>query len=272
MLFRRFTALAAVALTAILGAATASAKTVDLGFSIDGSGSVSEVNFDTTRNALALALANIPTSGPVTYRVAVTQFGQTVETIVPVTVVTPASIGGIQTAVQGAVYQRGNQTRTDLAITQTFGLFQTAGLGDTTLINITTDGQPFTSGISSTAAQANAEAAALTAFNAGLNGLSFEAVGNFSSTGLSNTARIAGLGTTGNVAGGTVLGAMDPIPNPTMTGFVIPVADFASLTGAVDAKVASVIVATSPVPLPAGFPLLAVGLGAFAIMRRRQAA
>ncbi|MEM6758764.1 MAG: VWA domain-containing protein [Pseudomonadota bacterium] len=270
MLHKRIAAIAAVALSALFGVSSADARTIDLGFSLDTSGSVGSADFAVARTALAQALSNIPTTGPVTYRIAVTKFSSSVTTVVPVTQITGANIGAIQTAIANTAFV-GGATRTADAITTTFDLFAAVGLGDTTLINITTDGEPFEgTRVGAVQSQLNAEAAALAAFNNGLDGLSFETVGTFSATDLNNAARIAGFGTAGVASNGVVLAPTDAIPDPTQTGFVLPVASFAGYSAAIDAKVEEVVINTQVVPLPAGLPLMLAGIAAFAFVRRRQ--
>jgi len=152
----------------------------------------------------------------------------------------------------------------------------TGGFGDTTLINITTDGVPNS--------QSGAETAALDANTAGVDGISFEAVGSgvSSTSALNNMARIAGFGTTGAASGGVVVSDITAIPNATTTGFVIPVSSFAAYDAAITAKIGQIVVDTggggtpptdpSVVPLPAGLPLMLGVIGAFALVRRRQMA
>lgn len=256
----------------------ASAAVIDLGFVLDGSGSVSTTNYNTARTALAQALGQIPTSGTNQYRIAVTSFGTSsgVNVVLP-TIVTSTNIAGIQSSVANAT-KAGGVTNTSGAISYMTSLFANdGGLGDTTLINITTDGAANNSGLNSTNSQLAAEVAALAAWNAGVDGISFEAVGSgvSSASAQNNMARIAGLGTSGLASAGVVLSAGDPIPNATTTGFVIPVSNFEAYSDAINAKIGQVIIDTgggdpSVVPLPAGMPLMLGVIGAFAFMRRRQ--
>lgn len=62
---------ATAALCILFGAGTASAAVIDLGFVLDGSGSVSSSDFASAASALSAALSQIPTSGDNEYRVAV---------------------------------------------------------------------------------------------------------------------------------------------------------------------------------------------------------
>ncbi|MBK5922477.1 hypothetical protein CCR90_01525 [Rhodovulum sulfidophilum] len=256
---------AAAVICILFGAGTASAAVIDLGFVLDGSGSLSSYDFDSATAALSAALSQIPTSGGNEYRVAVTSYGLSSYTIVPPTVVTAANIASIQSTVLTA-YKDGGGTDTAGAITYITDLFLDDGLGDTTLINITTDGTPNS--------QYLTENAALAANTAGVDGISLEAVGSGVSSpyALSNMARIAGLGTSGDADAGVIAADLDSLPNATETGFVIPVADFDAYGAAIEAKIDQVIDDTGVVPLPAAMPMLLAGLGVFGFVRRRQTA
>lgn len=248
-----------------LMATSVHAAVIDLGFSLDGSGSISTTEFNIMRTGLSTALSSIPTSGGNQYRIAVTSYGGSgVATVVAPTIVTAANIAAIQAAVAGAT-KLGGGTPTDQAITATFNLFASSatGLGSTTILNISTDGAPNS--------QIAAENAALAAYNAGLDGLGFEAIG-FSGTGLTNMAKIAGLGTAGIASNGVVLNVGDPIPNATTTGFVLPVTDFSGYSAAIGAKVQKVVIDTGAVPLPAAAWMLIVALGGLFGLRRRSMA
>ncbi len=264
----KFRNLVAAAGIAVMSATASFAAVIDLGFSLDGSGSVGSSNFNTVKTALSTALGSIPTDPAGNqYRVAVTQFGSSNSTIWGPMVVTAGNIGALQTAVSTATYQNGSSTQTASAINYLYNLFNNAGgLSDLTMFNITTDGRP----CCQSNAQALAEAAALAAHNNGVDGISFEGVGSgLTATDLANMAKLAGLGTAGNAANGMVVD-VNSIPNPLTTGFVIKVDDFADYEAAIAAKLQKVI--TAPVPLPAGLPLLLVGIGAFGLVRRKAAA
>ncbi|WP_414896735.1 VWA domain-containing protein [Rhodovulum sp. YEN HP10] len=258
---------ATAAISILFGAGTASAAVIDLGFVLDGSGSVSSYDFDSATAALSAALSQIPTSGDNQYRVAVTSYGYSSYTVVPPTVVTAANIASIQSAVLTA-YKDDGGTDTAGAITYITDLFLDEGLGDTTLINTTTDGSPNS--------QYLTESAALAANTAGVDGISLEAVGSGVSSpyALSNMARIAGLGTSGDADDGVIAADLGNLPNATETGFVIPVADFDAYGAAIEAKIGQVIDDTGGntgvVPLPAAMPMLLAGLGVFGFVRRRQ--
>ncbi len=239
---------------------------IDFGFSLDGSGSVGNTNFATVTAALAAALDNIPVTGANQYRIAVNQFGTNVGTIVAPTIVTAGNIAAIKTSITNAVRITG-VTNTGAAITSLTALFVNAGgLNSTALFNITTDG--------ASSNQSAAEAAALAAFNAGVDGISLEAVGSFTNGTLENMRRISALGTNGDILVGSalVIDDLNAIPNPLDTGFVLKVSDFGGYSAAINAKVQRIVdPEPNPVPLPAGFPLMLIGIGAFAALRRRAA-
>ena len=262
--FAKIGSVAALAFS--LGSALpANAALIDLGFSLDESGSIGIVNFNLTRDALASALALIPTSGTNQYRVAVTSFSDSSRTIIPPTIVTAGNIGGLQTTLGAAGYI-GSTTATDDAIRSLTALFTSAtgGLGDTTLINITTDGSPNDQGA--------AVQAAKDAIDAGVDGISFEAVGDAvgSQFFLDQMAAIALPNSPG-----VIVTDLSNIPDATKQGFVIPVADFAGYQAAIKAKINTVVDNTGgggmgAVPLPAGLPLLLAGIGAFGVLRRTR--
>jgi hypothetical protein len=265
-----FAAASAAAVVATLSfAAPVWAATIDLGFSLDESGSVGQTNFETTRDALADALFNAfsvnPNPGGDTYRIAVTKFDNDVDVVVGVTEVTASNIGNIRDTIKTAGYE-GGSTATAEAITETFDLFvsSAAGLSPTSLINITTDGNPCCFFENT---EDEARDAALAAHNAGLTGLSFEAVG--SNIDLDLMRDLAGLGTSGDANLG-VQATLGTIPDPRTTGFVLPVSDFDAYSSAIEAKVSAVI-DPNPIPLPAAAWMLLAGIGALFGLRRRAA-
>ncbi|WP_299814441.1 VWA domain-containing protein [uncultured Jannaschia sp.] len=261
MKIRNFALSFAVGVVALTGAG--SAAVIDLGFSLDRSSSVGSIDYNSARTALSQALGSIPTSGDNQYRIAVTSFAGGSTTIVAPTIVSDATLAGIQSDVANAPYSGGG-TNIAGAISNLFGLFQSSadGLGATTLLNITTDG-----GSSVTASKSVATAAR----TAGLDGLSFEAVGP--GPRLESLRQIAGLGTVGDEDNGVIvdLAAGDTIPDATATGFVVSVSDFDAYAGAIGTKINQVVDDTggevdnptpgpSVVPLPAGLPLILTGL------------
>ncbi|MFK5981000.1 MAG: VWA domain-containing protein [Rhizobiaceae bacterium] len=244
------------------GTLNVQAKTIDLGFLLDRSGSIGNANYTTAKNALAAALAQIPVQGATadTYRVSVVSFSSSITTVVAPTIVTVASIGGIQTAITGDAYS-GGSTNMNGAIDAMVAAFAGAGgLGDLSLMNMTTDGQPCCGASSTNATTIAARDAAVIA---GWDGLSVEAIGG--------GVDIAFLKTL--VFPGTPAGTVDVnnIPNPAVAGFVLAVTNFDQYGAAISAKVQA-IVDTQAIPVPAALPLFGTGLALMGFLgwRRKQ--
>lgn len=239
------------------------AAVIDLGFALDESGSVSLANYALAKQGLASALGLIPVSGPDTYRVAVVAFAGTSRTIVAPTEVTAGTILGIQATLVGDFKLGGG---TDIASAVTFladsftGL--PGGLGDTTLFNIAVNGQSSLEDL-----QAASDAAAV----AGIDGVSYEAVGAGADP--EGLLSVAFPGTPVLVQQGTTP------PNPARTGFVFEIAAFADYQSAITATIGRIVeeVGGNPdpgvIPLPAGLPLMGGALGALGLAgwRRRTA-
>jgi hypothetical protein len=137
------------------------------------------------------------------------------------------------------------------AIAQLTTLVQGVGFGDTSLINISTDGEP-TTGSSDAVAIRNGAVAA------GWDSLSAEAIGNFNQTFL-NTLVYPQPGLSTN----------DPnaLPNPLTQGFVLRVDNFADYQGAISAKIQRIV----QVPEPGTLTLLGLAGVWFGFGRRRKA-
>jgi Mg-chelatase subunit ChlD len=154
------------------GAVKAEAAIIDLGFALDASGSIGTTNFQTARNALAQALGQIPFGGPDTYRVSVVTFANSAQDVVTATINSAAALAGVQNAVANAFYTQG-ATCISCGTNELVSNFQgLGGLGDFTLFNVITDGEP-TVGTTSGATLRTS----LTA--AGVDGISAEAIGAF---------------------------------------------------------------------------------------------
>jgi hypothetical protein len=241
------------------GAVKAEAAIIDLGFALDASGSIGSSNFVTARNALSAALGQIPFSGPDTYRVSVVRFDTTATTVTTQTINSAAALASVQAAVAATSYP-GGATCISCATTQLLTNFQgLGGLGDFTLFNVITDGEP-TVGTTSGATLRTS----LTA--AGVDGISAEAIGAFDLSFLQALVAPNPGVTTNNPAA---------LPDPYTSGFVLTVANFAGFQAAIDQKIRNIVV-TPPgtiVPGPiagAGLPAL-LALGGFVWARRRKA-
>lgn len=241
-----------IAIAAIgMAAERASAAIIDLGFLLDESGSVGSANYTTAKSALANALASIPTGGADQYQVGVVSFASGATTIVSPTIVTAGNLAGIQALINGDGYS-GGSTNMTAAFNQIVADFA-AVLGSTSLINITTDGQPNS--------DANATAAAAAAVVAGWDSISAEAIGSADVSFLQSIAYPN--------APGVVVDPGDPIPNPLTQGFVITVANFDAYGDAIEGKVQRIV---NPIPIPLALPLFITALAGLGFVGWRQAA
>ncbi|MDO8860490.1 VWA domain-containing protein [Haliea sp. E1-2-M8] len=252
-LFRRLLAPLLVGLAATLATVSSAwAAPFQLGFALDGSGSVSTSNYNLLRSGLSNAMAAIPADG--TIEITVVTYGSSVSTVVSPTILTAASLQGIQVNIVNHT-KAGGGTNTAAAIDSLTALMTGSSVFQepdvTSIINLATDGFPN----SQSAAEASAQAAAA----AGIDALSIEAIGSgvASQSALSNLSQIAfpdpvsilGVNTTN-------------IPNPLNGSFVVPISDFNSLEPVILAKViASVTPNPDPtrVPVPGTLPLFLIG-------------
>ncbi|MFK7967149.1 MAG: VWA domain-containing protein [Burkholderiaceae bacterium] len=142
-----------------------------IGFALDRSGNVALSDFDLQADGLSAALAAVPTDGSV--EVTVVSYASSVTTVIPPTIVTAANIANIVATVAAESGGSGG-TRTDLAIDELTALMTGspvfAAADTTSLINVSTDGAPNS--------QSLTEAAGVNANAAGIDFISFEAVGS----------------------------------------------------------------------------------------------
>ncbi len=267
--------LVAAAGIAVMSASSAMAAVIDLGFIMDKSNSIPDASFASAMDALSLAIQNnIPVGGPDTYTISVIQFNDTASVVVPRTVIdSAATLANVVTQIAAP-----NSTSSTTNYASAFAAMldqYTSGpggtgvslLGDKSLINMMTDGNP-NRPIGDPDAAATSGAVALQM--AGWDSLSFEAVGNNVDTSL-----LAGLGfSAGNTPTDATLLPVyfnaNQITDPLTAPFVLSLADFNAYNSVIGSKVQKIV--TPQVPLPAGMPLMIAGLAAFGYMRKRKQA
>ena len=239
-----------------------------IGFALDRSGSVALSDFDLQADGLSAALAAVPTDGSV--EVTVVSYASSVTTVIAPTIVTAANLPGIVATVAAQSGGSGG-TRTDLAIDSLTSLMTGSPVfsapDTTSLINISTDGAPNS--------QSLTEAAGVNANAAGIDSISFEAIGSgvSSTSALNNMVAVAFPGTAQILAVNST-----NIPNPVATGtsFVVPVSDFSAYAQVIDAKVQAAVAPPPPngVPVVGSLSLMLLGfvaLGVGATSRREMA-
>jgi hypothetical protein len=244
------------------------AQITQLGFILDASGSVSSSNYNLLRGGLIDAIAALDVDGSV--EITITSFSTSTTTVVAPTLLTAASLPAIQNAIATHV-KSGGVTDTAGAIRYTTNLMTSSALFTSadlraSIINLATDGVPNTSGLGSAASQAAAEAAALYAFNKGIDALSIEAIGSGVNSGsaLNNMLKIAFPGPAQLLAVNSTT-----IPNPLGKSWVVPVSDFDALAPVLKAKVVASVKPPVDVPESSHLALLLVGLVGLMFARKR---
>ncbi|SMX39160.1 vWA domain-containing protein [Maliponia aquimaris] len=248
----------ATAAVASLGlmAGSASAANIDLAFLMDESGSVDAADYLAAMDSLADALdASIPVGGADTYTITVISFsgGASVD-VGPTTINTAGDLAAVTTAIRNATYSGGG---TSFAAAFTLLNNTVTTLGDASLINMMTDGF---------GGNPTVQRDAL--ITSGWDSLSFEAVGSFTD-----------IATMRDLAFDTAGTGLQPLYNspaqitdPLNDAFVLEVSGFGpAFDAAIAAKVQKIVTpGPSVIPLPAGLPLILLGLGALGGLRLRS--
>ena len=233
-----------------------------LGFAMDESGSINASEYDIMRLGLAAALDNLPTDGSI--EVTVVRFGTTTTNVVPTQVINSvAQRTAVATLVKNMPKASGgtnmssaiNALRVALTGSANFGV-----LGNSSIINISTDGAPNSQAATTAASQA--------ALNAGIDALTAEAIGASAST--TNYLRTIVFNPQGGLGTGVILPANSSPPNPLTAAhaWVVPVTNFQSYPGVIKNKVQAI----TGVPEPITILLLGMGLVGLSVSGRKKAA
>ena len=256
-----------VALPLLFGSGAAFSMATQLGFALDGSGSVSFNDFIIQRDGLAQAFNAIPTDS--TVQVTVVQFASTARVeLAPTLIDSAATLANVIAQVQG-IGKIGGGTNASAALDLLTAQMTGAATGGDSLINLSTDGIIINAGTFSTIAAAQRAKAA------GIDSVTAEAIGQFANTG--NLLQVVYGPTTNPNDGSAVLLPQNSanIPNPLAGGapWVLPVSNFAAYGPAVQAKIQAIVVPPQPVSEPGTLAMLGLGLlGAGFAARRRRAA
>ena len=259
------TRLKALALSVPLALASASAfaAPTQLGFAIDGSGSINSTEFSTQRQGLANAFGALPTDSSVEITVVQFSSSQRLE-VGPLLIDSVATRNSLVTQTN-AIGQLGGGTDPELAIDRlTSEMTGSSNFGGDSIINLSTDG-----GFSLSPALTSANAAKA----AGIDALTGEGIG--SGANLNNLQSLVyGPNTNPNDGSGQILATDATPPNPLATGvnpWVVPVSDFNAFGPVIQSKIQAVV----DVPAPATLILTLAGIAGLAatrIGRRRQSA
>ena len=249
---RKFALGAISACVVAMAPMAAKAETIQLGFILDSSGSITAGGWTTIKSGLANAM-DLLLTGSDTYEVSVVSFSNSATTVVAPTIIDAGSIAGVKALINGAAFLN---SVTNYAAA--FSLMQTTLTGST---NFSKDGKSYvnfaTDGVQNQGGTGVAQRDALIA--AGIDNISIEGIGS----GIDKVDL-----KTNFCYPGPCTEAPDPFNFPTK-GFYIGVANAAGYAAAIGNKIRIV---TNQTPEPGTIALAGLALVGLGLARRRKTA